>query len=198
MRCVGTFALWRVLAAVSEDVDLVYGSVRLEQLLQLLLWPGAWDLAHKHLDGVRVRLVRMLQCPVHLSGCAVTVETDRKQNVTRLLTHVNFCVIFGYTCPPFSQRTQTLLVICKAIQLQKQCKQKLLAAWLWCFTPWCTNVFPNFVLIGSLTRWPQPHCASVWKVIPFYVQWTRRNCNSLKCQSHALLRWKTWPLHTPL
>lgn len=32
-----TFALWRVLAAVSEYVDLIDGSVRLEQLLQLLL-----------------------------------------------------------------------------------------------------------------------------------------------------------------
>lgn len=70
---VSTFALWRVLAAIPEDVDLVDSSIRLEQLLQLLLRPGAWDLAHKHLDGVRVRLVRMLQRPVHLSGRAVTV-----------------------------------------------------------------------------------------------------------------------------
>lgn len=69
-----TFALWRVLAAVSEYVDLIDGSVRLEQLLQLLLRPGARDLAHEHLDGVRVRLVRMLQRPVHLPGRAVAVN----------------------------------------------------------------------------------------------------------------------------
>lgn len=77
--CLGTFALWRVLAAVSEDVDLVDGSVRLKQLLQLLLRPGAWDLAHEHLDGVRVGLVRMLQRPVHLPGCAVAVEGEDKR-----------------------------------------------------------------------------------------------------------------------
>lgn len=68
-----TFALWGVLAAVPEDVDLVDGAVRLKQLLQLLLRPGAWDLTHKHLDGVRVGLVRVLQRPVHLAGCAVAV-----------------------------------------------------------------------------------------------------------------------------
>ena len=71
-----TFALWRVLAAVSEDVDLVDGSVRLEQLLQLLLRPGARDLTHEHLDGVRVGLVRVLQRAVHLTGRAVTAETE--------------------------------------------------------------------------------------------------------------------------
>lgn len=77
--CLGTFALWRVLAAVSEDVDLVDSSVRLKQLLQLLLRPGARDLAHEHLDGVRVGLVRMLQRPVHLAGCAVAVEGEDKR-----------------------------------------------------------------------------------------------------------------------
>lgn len=79
-----TFALWRVLAAISEYVDLIDGSVRLKQLLQLLLRPGARDLAHKHLDGIRIRLVRMLQRPVHLPGRAVTVdETGDGKNYTR-------------------------------------------------------------------------------------------------------------------
>lgn len=32
-----TFALWRVLAAISKYVDLIDGSIRLEELLQLLL-----------------------------------------------------------------------------------------------------------------------------------------------------------------
>lgn len=74
----GTFTLWRILAAVSEDVDLVDGSVRLKQLLQLLLRPGARDLTHKHLDGVRVRLIRMLQRPVHLPGRAVTAGQTKE------------------------------------------------------------------------------------------------------------------------
>ena len=65
-----TFALWGVLAAVSEDVDLVHGAVGLKQLPELVLGPGAWDLANKHLDGVHVRLVRMVQGPVHLLATA--------------------------------------------------------------------------------------------------------------------------------
>lgn len=75
--CSGTFTLWGVLAAVSEDVDLVDGAVRLKQFLQLLLWPGARNLTHKHLDGVRVGLVRVLQRSVHLAGCAVAAGGSR-------------------------------------------------------------------------------------------------------------------------
>lgn len=74
-----TFALWRVLAAVPEDVDLIDRSVGLKQLLQLLLRPGARDLAHEHLDGVRVGLVGMLQRPVHLPGGAVAVGGGQRE-----------------------------------------------------------------------------------------------------------------------
>lgn len=77
-----TFALWRVLAAVSEYVDLIDRSVGLKQLLQLLLRPGARDLAHEHLDGVRVRLVGMLQRPVHLPGRAVAVEGRKREGTS--------------------------------------------------------------------------------------------------------------------
>lgn len=77
-----TFALWRVLAAVSEYVDLIDRSVGLKQLLQLLLRPGARDLAHEHLDGVWVRLVGMLQRPVHLPGRAVAVEGTKREGTS--------------------------------------------------------------------------------------------------------------------
>lgn len=80
-----TFALWRVLAAVPEDVDLIDRSVGLKQLLQLLLRPGARDLAHKHLDGVRVGLVGVLQRPVHLPGRAVAVEGTKIKKVKKVL-----------------------------------------------------------------------------------------------------------------
>ena len=86
--CVSTFALWGVLTAVPQDVDLVDGSVGLKQLLELLLGPGAGDLAHKHLDGVRVGLVGVLQRPVHLPGGAVTAEQHKGalcQNYTWLM-----------------------------------------------------------------------------------------------------------------
>ena len=74
----GTFALWGVLAAVPQDVDLVHRPVGLKQLLQLLLRPGARDLAHEHLDGVRVRLVGVLERAVHLARRAVTAGGERR------------------------------------------------------------------------------------------------------------------------
>ena len=66
-----TFALRGVLGAVAEDVDLVHGSKGLKQLLELGFWPRARNLAHKHLDGVGVRLVQVLHGPVHLVSVAV-------------------------------------------------------------------------------------------------------------------------------
>ncbi len=61
-----TFALWWILAAVSENIDLVDGSIRLKQLTKLLLRPGTRNLSHKHLDGINIWLVRVVQRPIHL------------------------------------------------------------------------------------------------------------------------------------
>lgn len=69
-----TFALGRVLTPVPEDVDLVDSSIRLKKFFQLLFRPGPRDLSDKHLNGIWVWLVRMIQSSVHLVGCAVTVK----------------------------------------------------------------------------------------------------------------------------
>lgn len=42
---------------IPEDVDLVDLAVLFKHLPQVVLVHGAGDLAHKHLDGVRIRLV---------------------------------------------------------------------------------------------------------------------------------------------
>lgn len=100
-----TFALWRVLAAVSEDVDLVDGSVRLEKLLQLLLRPRARDLSHEHLDGVWIRLVRMLQRAVHLSGCAVTVGETEGEEARQQSDHQSLQTSQNSDWPPAFRKT---------------------------------------------------------------------------------------------
>lgn len=74
--CRLTFALWWILAAVSQHVNLIDRSVRLEQLPELLLGPGPRNLAHKHLNGIDVRLVGVVQRPVHLLPTAT--QTDRQ------------------------------------------------------------------------------------------------------------------------
>lgn len=78
--CVCTFALWWVLTAVSQDVNLIDSPVWFEKLLQLLLRPGARDLSHKHLNCVWIRLIRMLQSSVHLSSCAVTGQREKERD----------------------------------------------------------------------------------------------------------------------
>lgn len=69
---VQTFALWWILAAVSENIDLIDGSKRLKELPELLLGPGAWNLAHKHLNGVHIWLVGVVQRPIHLLSTTMT------------------------------------------------------------------------------------------------------------------------------
>lgn len=69
-----TFTLGRVLTPVPEDVDLVDGSVRLKKFFQLLFRPRPGDLPDKHLNGIWVWLVWVIQSAVHLVGCAVTVK----------------------------------------------------------------------------------------------------------------------------
>lgn len=72
-----TFALRGVLGAIAEDVDLMHGSEGLEELFQFRFRPGPRDLSHKHLDGVRVGLVQVLQRPGHLD--AVAIAAGQKQ-----------------------------------------------------------------------------------------------------------------------
>lgn len=76
-----TFTLGRVLASVSQDIDLVDGAVRLKKFFQLLLRPGPGDLSHKHLYSIWVRLVGMIQGPIHLAGCAVTAKKGTRARV---------------------------------------------------------------------------------------------------------------------
>lgn len=52
-----TFALWWVLAAISQNVYLVHDPIGLEKLAELLFGPGPRDLAHKHLNGIHIWLV---------------------------------------------------------------------------------------------------------------------------------------------
>ena len=61
-----TFALWWILATVSENIDLIDSSIRLKELTKLLLGPGSWNLAHKHLNGIHVWLVGVVQRSIHL------------------------------------------------------------------------------------------------------------------------------------
>lgn len=61
-----TFALWRVLAAISQNVYLVHDSIGLEKLAELFFGPGPRNLPHKHLNGVNVWLIGVVQRPVHL------------------------------------------------------------------------------------------------------------------------------------
>ena len=65
-----TFALRGILCTITEDVDLMHSSIGLKKLFKFRFWPGAWNLSHKHLDGVRVWLVQMLQRPIHLAAVA--------------------------------------------------------------------------------------------------------------------------------
>lgn len=55
----------------------MHGSEGLEELFQFRFRPGPRDLSHKHLDGVRVGLVQVLQRPGHLD--AVAIAAGQKQ-----------------------------------------------------------------------------------------------------------------------
>lgn len=69
-RSQSTFALRGICRAVTKDVDLMDRSEGLEQLPELRLRPGAWNLAHKHLDGIWVRLIQVFEGTVHLAAIA--------------------------------------------------------------------------------------------------------------------------------
>lgn len=58
----------------------MHGSEGLEELFQFRFRPGPRDLSHKHLDGVRVGLVQMLQRPGHLDAVAIAAGTKTEIN----------------------------------------------------------------------------------------------------------------------
>lgn len=98
-----TFALRGILGAITQDVDLMHCSKRLEKLFEFCFRPGARDLSHKHLDGIWVWLVQVLQRPIHLAAVAkikpksvsiLQCLKKKKQKQTLLQPHCQFVDLF--------------------------------------------------------------------------------------------------------
>lgn len=71
-----TFALRGICRAVTEDVDLMHSSERLKKLSEFCFWPGAWNLPHKHLDSIWVRLIQVFEGTIHLAAIAREEKRD--------------------------------------------------------------------------------------------------------------------------
>lgn len=70
-----TFALRWILAAVSENINLVDCSIRFKQFTKLLFRPRPGNLSNKHFNGINIWLVRVVQGPIHLLP---TRKTDNR------------------------------------------------------------------------------------------------------------------------